>query len=132
VSTNVVHEWGTAHLKVLSAVAHKAGDLVCAKGFYGTVVDDVAAGETMTLRLNPTVNFANVQTATLAMGTVVAAPATEQATTLPIRAFAAATSGIIANATTGWYPIGKLIATGTASSAKVQLFNPNPAFVVMP
>lgn len=131
-STNVVHEWGTDHLKVLAATTHKAGDLVCAKGFYGTVADDVAAGEMMTLRLNPTVNFANVQTAALPMGAVVAAPATEQATTLPIRSFSAATSGIIANATTGWYPIGKLIATGTSTTAKIQLFNPNPAFVVMP
>lgn len=115
-STNVVHEWGTAHLKVVSAVAHKAGDCVYAKGFYGTVVDDVAAGETMTLRLNPTVNFANVLVSTLAMGTKVYAPATEQATTLPI----------IGGATTGWNSIGRTIATGTATTAKVQLFNPNP------
>lgn len=129
-SLNIVHENGTDHLKVLSAVAHSAGDLVCAKGFYGTVVDNVAAGETMTLRLNPTVNFARVPS-TVGMGVVVAAPATEQATSLPIGLFVGATSGL-ALATAGWYPIGKTIATGTATTAKIQLFNPNPANVVMP
>lgn len=124
-STNVIHQHGTNHLKVVSAVAHKAGDLVYAKGFYGTVQDDVAAGETMTLLLNPTVNYPRTPS-TVAMGVVLAAPATEQATTLPLLQYSgSATNGTYGAATTGWNPVGRTIATGTATTAKVQHFNPN-------
>lgn len=127
-SINIVHEYGTDHIKLTAAAAHKAGDLVCERGFYGTVVDDVAAGDTFTLRLNPTVNFARVPS-TLAAGTLVAAPATAQATTLPI---AAASPSLGMVATAGWIPFGKVIATGTATTAKIQLLNPNPYQVTMP
>lgn len=133
-SKNVVHEHGTQHLQVTAVAAHTAGDLVCEGGFYGTVSEDNAAGDLITLRLVPTVNLPRVPS-TLAMGTVVAAPATAQATTLPILAYAAAAaaSGVVPDvATAGWYPIGKTIATGTASTAKIQLFNPNPYNIVMP
>lgn len=133
-STNVVHAHGTTHLSVTVAAAHKAGDLVCERGFFGTVEDDCAAGDLVTLRLDPTVNFARVPS-TLAMGVIVAAPATAQATTLPLLAYgaAAAASGVVpGGATAGWFPVGKTIATGTATTAKIQLFNPNPYRITMP
>lgn len=132
-ATNIIHQHGTAHLKIsVAAAAHKSGDLVAERGFIGVVQDDVAAGDPFTLLLNPTCTFANVQASTLAAGVVVAAPATAQATTLPYAAAGAATVGLPIGATAGWVPFGKLIATGTASTARVQLFNPNPYRVTMP
>jgi hypothetical protein len=101
-STNIVHQHGTNHIKLTAVAAHLAGDLVCEQGFFGTVQD------------------------------VVAAPATAQATTLPIAAIGAATGGAFAPATGGWIPFGKVIATGTATTAKIQHFNPNPFQVTMP
>lgn len=134
-ATNVVHEYGTDHISgVVAVAAHKAGDLVCERGFFGTVADDVAAGDKFTLRLRPTINLPRVPS-TLAMGVIVAAPVTAQATTLPIgiSAQAAAASGVVpGNATAGWVAFGKTIATGTATTAKIQLFNPNPNQVTMP
>ena len=131
-STNVVHEHGTEFLKIPIAVAaHRAGDLVCENGYFGTVVDDVAAGDPFTLFIQPTVNFPRVPS-TLAAGVVVVAPATAQATTLPIAAAGAATLGLPIGATAGWVPIGKTITTGTATTAKIALFNPNPYRVTMP
>jgi hypothetical protein len=131
-STNIVHQHGTDHLKVSVAVAaHRAGDLVCEQGFFGTVQDDVAVGDPFTLLLDPTVTYARVAS-TLAAGVIVTAPATAQATTLPIGAAGAATLGIPVGATAGWVPFGKVIATGTATTAKIQHFNPNPYRVTMP
>jgi hypothetical protein len=128
-SSNIVHQHGTDHMKIAAAVAaHRAGDLVCEQGYFGTVQDDVAAGDPFTLLLNPTVNFPRVPS-TLASGVVVAAPATAQATTLPIGA-ASPTIGFLATA--GWFPFGKTIATGTASTAKIQLIHPNLTRVIMP
>jgi hypothetical protein len=130
-STNIVHQHGTNHIKLTAVAAHLAGDLVCEQGFFGTVQDDVAAGDVFTLLLDPTVNYPRVPS-TLAIGVIVAAPATAQATTLPIAAIGAATGGAFAPATGGWIPFGKVIATGTATTAKIQHFNPNPFQVTMP
>lgn len=131
-ATNIVHEHGTNNLKVSTAVAaHRTGDLVCENGFFGVVDDTTAAGDSITLRLQVTVNLPRVAS-TLAAGVIVAAPATAQATTLPIGAAGAATLGIPVGGTAGWVPFGKVIATGTASTAKIQLFNPNPYRVTMP
>lgn len=131
-STNVVHEHGTNNLKItVAASAHRAGDLVCERGFFGIVDDTVVAGDPFTLRLNPTVNLPYVPS-TLAAGVIVAAPATAQPTSLPIGAAGAATLGLPIGATAGWVPIGKVIATGTASTAKIQLFNPSPFRATMP
>jgi hypothetical protein len=128
-STNIIHQHGTAHLKVAIAVAaHKAGDLVCERGFFGTVQDDVAAGDPFTLLLDPTVRLPRVAS-TLAAGVIVSAPVTAQATTLPIGAAGATTGGL---ATAGWIPFGKTIATGTATTAVIQFFNPNPHQITMP
>jgi predicted RecA/RadA family phage recombinase len=102
---------------------HAAGDLVCVNGFYGHAQDDIAAGELGMIILNKVWKFSNVPS-TLAAGVIVAAPATEQATTLPILAWTGATSGLVANATAGWHKIGRVWETGNASMAAIQLFNP--------
>lgn len=124
-SSNIIHQHGTTHLQVTASSAHTAGDLVYEGGFFGTVEDDCSAGDVVTLQLDPTVNFTRVPS-TVAMGKVVAALATSIATTLPIGLADAATLGQPIGATAGFVPIGKAIATGTASTAKIQLFNPNP------
>ena len=129
-STNVVHEHGTENLKVAVAVAaHRAGDLVCEKGFFGVVDDTTEAGAAITLRLNVTARLKYVPS-TLAAGVVVAAPVTASPTSLPIAA--AGATGFLAAVTAGWIPIGKTIATGTATTAVIQLFNPNPYQITMP
>lgn len=121
--TNVVHEHGTDRMKFTAVTAHRAGDLVYHKGFYGFVEDDVAAGDLATLILKQTRNLPYVPS-TLALGAIVAAPATEQPTSLPIGA-ASASIGVLATA--GWWPIGRVVmATGTATTAKIALFHPNP------
>lgn len=119
-ATNVVHEHGTEYIKLVATTAHRAGDLVYANGFYGLVEDAVVAGDLMTVRLQVTVNLPRVPS-TLSQGIRVAAPATEMATTLPI-GIQGATIGA---ATAGWHIFGRTIATGTATTAKIQLFNPN-------
>lgn len=124
-SGNFVHRG--RRIQVLFAVTHLAGDFVYVKGFYGVVQDDMAAGETGTLILEGAWTLPRVAT-TLAMGTKLAAPATEIATSLPLLTYgnAAAASGVVPGpATVGWNPIGRVIATGGATTAKVQLFNPN-------
>lgn len=121
---NAVH--AGRRLRVLFAVAHKAGDLVYAKGFYGVVQDDVAAGKWATLILEGAWLLPRVS-GVLAMGTVVAAPASEIATSLPLTTVAS--MGVVSGA--GINPIGRVIATGNASLAKVQLFNPNQSYAII-
>lgn len=121
--TNVVHEHGTDRMPFTATTAHAAGDLIYHKGFYGFVEDDVASGDRATLILRQTRNLPNV-TSTLPLGAVVAAPAVEQATTLPVVEAGATAGGL---ATAGWFQIGRVvIATGTATTAKIALFHPNP------
>lgn len=132
---NFVHRG--RRLTVPFTTAHTAGDLVyvgasgaAGGGFYGVVQDNVAAGATGTLILEGTWNLKRAPT-TLAFGTVVAAPATETATSLPLLGYdaAAAASGVVPGpATVGWRPVGRTIATGTATTAKIQLFNPNQTY----
>jgi len=117
-SRNFVHR-GARLGMVIMTVAHKAGELVYEKGFYGVVQDDVAAGAKGTLLMEGVWLLPRVAS-TLAQGVKLHAPATEIATSLPL--IAAATNG---QATTGWNPVGRVIATGNASVARVQLFNPN-------
>ena len=112
-------------IKVTATAAHSAGDLVYEGGFYGTVQDDVASGDLFTLILNKVWNFKNVPS-TLPMGRIVAAPATVMATTLQVLSWTTHPS-LNSHATAGWSPIGRTIETGTATTAKIQLFNPNPA-----
>lgn len=125
-SGNFVH---AGHRKTITAAtAHLAGDLIWQDGFYGVVQDNVAAGDKCTLILDGIWVLPRVAS-TVAAGTLMAAPATEQATGLPILAHgaAAAASGVIPGpATTGWFPFGKTLATGNATVAKIQLLNPNP------
>ena len=121
-STHRVH--AADRLTLRATTAHTAGDLVWCKGFYGTVQDDVVSGDLFTLILGDAWILKNVPS-TLRAGAVLSAPATEQATTLPILTWTTHPS-LNTVATTGWHPIGKTIATGTATTAKVQLFNPNP------
>lgn len=123
-STNFVH--AARRLTFTAAVAHTAGDLVYHKGFYGVVQDDIAAGAVGTLILEGAWALPRVAS-TLPMGTVVAAPATELATSLPMGSVA--TMGVVA--TTGWNPVGRVIATGNATVAKIQLFNPNQGFAIV-
>jgi hypothetical protein len=59
------------------------------------------------------------------MGTVLAAVATEIATTLPMVAYSSATALGGAGATAAYRAVGRTIATGNATVADVQLFNPN-------
>ena len=112
-ATNTVHEHGTDYLKVIASAAHLAGDLVYEKGFFGVCEDNVASGQLFTLRLSGTFNLPRVPS-TLAMGTQVSAGPSSVATTLVI----------IGGPTTGAIPFGRTIATGTASTAKIQLYNP--------
>ena len=112
-SNTAVHKGD--RLQVTFTVAHKAGDLVYEKGFYGTVEDDVAAGALGYIILGEIHIFRRMP-ATTAMGTKVYAPATAQATTLPL----------IAAASTGHNAVGRTAATANASGIGwVQLFNPN-------
>jgi predicted RecA/RadA family phage recombinase len=115
---NYIHA-GRRLNRVLFTVAHKAGELVYEKGFYGVVQDDVAAGGFGTLILDGVWLLSRVP-ATLAQGGKVFAPATEVATSLPL--ITAATIGV---ASAGHFAIGRAIATGNASVARIQLFNPN-------
>lgn len=106
---NYVH--AGRRLRVLFSADHLAGDLVYEKGFFGVVQDDVTAGEYGTLILEGVWELARTPS-TVAMGTILSAPATAIATTLPLTA-------------TSNSPVGRTIATGNASVARVQLFNPN-------
>lgn len=126
---NFVHRG--RRLTVTFTTAHTAGDLVYVGasgagggGFYGVVQDNVIAGAVGTLILEGTWNLKRAPSTT-AFGTVLAAPATETATSLPLGA-GAATVGFFA--TVGWRAVGRVIATGTATTAKVQLFNPNQGY----
>lgn len=117
---------------MLFTVNHTAGDLVYVNGFYGVVQDnvDITKDAYGTLILEGAWQLSRVAT-TLAMGLVLAAPATEIATSLPLLAWgaAAAASGVVpGEATAGWHKVGKTIATGNATMAKVQLANPNLSF----
>lgn len=103
---------------------HTAGDFVWCDGFYGVVQDDVTSGDLFTLILDETWNLKRTPS-TVKRGAILAAPATEQATSLPLLVWTTHPS-LNSVATTGWHPIGKTWATGTATTAKVQLFNPNP------
>lgn len=118
-SRNAVH--AGRRITVLFDVLHRAGDLVYVRGFFGIVQDDVAAGETGTLILEGVWAVPRVAS-TVAMGTKLSAPATEIATSLPL----GTASPTLGNpATAGWLPVGRTIATGNATIAKLQLFNPN-------
>lgn len=101
---------------------HAAGDLVYVNGFYGVVEDAivVATDHYGTLIITEVHRLPRVAS-TVAMGTVLAAPATEMATTLPLLTWAVngASAGI--NATAGWNPVGKVTTTGNASMALVRL-----------
>lgn len=115
---NFIHRGGRLN-RVLFTVAHRAGELVYEKGFYGVVQDDVAAGGYGTLILEGVWTLSRVP-ATLSQGAKVFAPATEVATSLPL--ISAATIGV---ASAGHNAIGRAIATGNATVARIQLFNPN-------
>jgi predicted RecA/RadA family phage recombinase len=108
-ATNRVH--GGERIRVLFSVAHRAGDLVWEKGFYGVVEENQVAGRYGYLILRDVWTLAGVP-ATVAMGTKLYASATAQATTLPL----------IAAASTGYNAVGRTIATGNASVARVALF----------
>jgi predicted RecA/RadA family phage recombinase len=125
VSKNAFHEGD--RLSVIAAQAHKAGDLVYEKGYYGVVQDDVAVGETFTLILKGGWYFWTPES-TIAMGTVVAAPATaggatlaSAATSLPVRTYQGPTGIGGTGVTAGWNPIGRTGATGNASQVPVIL-----------
>jgi hypothetical protein len=118
-STHRVH--AAERLTLRATTDHTAGDLVWCKGWYGTVQDNVRSGDLFSLILNGAWNFKRVGGVTK-NGALMAAPATEQATSLPL-GLSGATIGV---STTGWFPVGRLIATSTATTGKMQLFNPNP------
>ncbi len=108
-------------LRILMAADHLAGDFVYEKGFYGWVQDDVDVSENAwgVLFLEGVYELARTP-ANVAMGTKLHAPATAQATTLPL--IAAATNGA---ATAGWNAVGRTAATGNATAARVRLFGDN-------
>lgn len=117
---NRVH--GGERIKVVATATHSSGDLVWEKGFYGIVQDDCVSGDLITLILNSVWNLRNVPS-TVGMGRTLAAPATALATTLPL----GLVPSVFLNATTGWNVVGRTIETGTATTAKVQLFPYRPA-----
>lgn len=123
-SANFVH--AGRRLTIRATVAHKAGDLVYEKGFYGVVQDDVKVADLFTLILEGVWNLPRLigGNAPVAMGARIYAAPTLSSTGLILApvASAGASAGI------GWNPIGRLIATSNASQAKVQLFNPNSAY----
>lgn len=108
-------------LRILCAADHLAGDFVFEKGFYGWVQDDIDVSENAwgVLFLEGVYELARTPNG-VAMGTKLHAPATAQATTLPL--IAAATNG---EATAGWNAVGRTAATGNASAARVRLFGNN-------
>lgn len=120
-ATNRVH--AGKRIRVLFAAAHAGGSLVYEKGFYGIVEESVAAGEYGYMILGDVWLLPRVPS-TLAMGTLVAAPATAQATWLPLLAYTNHPS-LNVQATTGWAPIGKAIATGNATVARILVFPPH-------
>jgi predicted RecA/RadA family phage recombinase len=119
-ATNRAH--AGQRLSVVFSVAHAAGDLVWEGGFYGVTQDAVAAGALGVLILGDVWTLGRAPS-TVKMGQILSAPATAQATTLPLLA-AGATLGSVPTA--GWFPVGKTVATGGATQAKVQMFNPSP------
>jgi hypothetical protein len=124
-ATNRVH--GGHRLRVYFGAAHKAGDLVYEKGFYGICEED-AVVSTYGYIILQDVWLLPRAPATVAMGVTLAALATSIATTLPLLAYAGLPT-FVGPATAGMYPVGKTIATGNASGyAKVQMFNPNSMF----
>lgn len=100
-----------------------AGDFIYFQGFYGVVDDDAAVGELANLILDGGVrNLKNIYGGTLARGVkMFAAPTTAPATTLILYPAPSVPSGGL--------PVGRVWATGVASSAtatlKVALFHPN-------
>lgn len=108
-------------LRILFTVNHSAGDFVHEKGFYGWVQDDIDTSKTAwgVLFLEGVYELARTPNG-VAMGVKLHAPATAQATTLPL--IAAATNG---SATAGWNAVGRTTATGNASAARVRLFGDN-------
>jgi predicted RecA/RadA family phage recombinase len=110
---NFVH--AGRRLRVLFSAAHLAGDLVFEKGFYGVVQDDVASGKFGTLILEGVWELARTP-ATVAMGSLLAAGPSSVATTLVLQAYTPA-------ATANQRLVGKTIATGNATVARVQLLH---------
>lgn len=108
----VIRGHSRGRLRVLFSVAHAAGDYAWEKGWYGWVQDDVDAGAWGVLILDNVVEVTNVP-ATVAMGTMLYAPATSIATTLPL----------IAAASTGHNPVGRTIATGNATAVRLRQFS---------
>jgi predicted RecA/RadA family phage recombinase len=120
-ASNRVH--GGDRIKVTASADHSAGDLVYEGGFYGIAQDDVSSGDIFALILDGVWNLPRVPS-TLGMGLIVAAPATNQATGLQMLQWTTHPS-LNTLATTAWNAIGRTIATGTATTAKVQLFAQN-------
>lgn len=116
-STNKVQVDG--RLTLTATTAHTAGDLVWCDGYFGVVQDDVAAGDLFTLICEDVWRLPRTPS-TVRRGAILAAPATEQATTLPLLVWTTHPS-LNSVATTGWYPIGKSTATGNATTAPVAL-----------
>lgn len=120
-SLDIVH--AGKRLNVISApVAHDAGDFIYYNGFYGHCQDDWIVGRPAVLILDAgVVKLRNIFGSTLAMGVKVSAAPSAHASTLIIYPAGSVPSG--AN------PIGRIAATGVASSAtatlKVALFHPN-------
>lgn len=110
-------------MTIVADRAMTAGDFVYFQGFYGTVDDDAAVGDYVALILDAGVReLKNIFGGTLARGTkIYAAPTTAPATTLLLYPAGSVPSG--AN------PVGRVWATGVASSAtatlKVALFHTN-------
>lgn len=123
-SRNRVH--GGERIKVTASANHSAGDLVYERGFYGVCQDDVASGDVFTLILNGVYNLPRVPS-TLVMGAVVAAEATISATSLVLLPWTTHAS-LNTAATAGWGQVGRTIETGTATTAKIQLFPEGRAF----
>lgn len=113
----VIRGHSRGRLRILCAVAHKAGDFAYEKGWFGWIQDDVAAGKWGVFLLDNVVELTNAPS-TVPMGSKLFAPATAIATTLPL--VLASSSGV---ATTGHQPVGRAIATGNATAVRMRTFS---------
>jgi len=110
-------------MSIVADRAMAAGDFIYFQGFFGVVDDDYAVGEMANFILDGGVRaLKNIFGGTIPRGTkMYAAPTTTPATTLILYPAASFPSGAL--------PVGRVWATGVASSAtatlKVALFHPN-------
>jgi hypothetical protein len=113
-------------IQITGEVAHKAGDLIFYKGFFGWLQDDNAVGELGVLILEGEVSYTNpaFKIGLLAMGTKISAAPTADATTLKLYS-----GGWVAGSIpSGVVPIGRVSATSATATGQLILFGDNSSY----